>query len=67
MRLARLSHPRITVDTAGLSPEATELANLLADRIRKLPAERVARLLEILKSAPQPAPRRKRRKVRLAT
>ncbi|HZL60200.1 MAG TPA: helix-turn-helix domain-containing protein [Stellaceae bacterium] len=67
MRLARLSHPRITVDTAGLSSEATELANLLADRIRKLPAERVARLLEILKSAPQPAPRRKRRKVRLAT
>jgi transcriptional regulator with XRE-family HTH domain len=24
--LARLSHPRITVDTAGLSPEATELS-----------------------------------------
>jgi transcriptional regulator with XRE-family HTH domain len=60
MRLARLSHPRITVDTAGLSPAATELANLLAERIRKLPPERVAQLLEILKSAPATRPRRRR-------
>lgn len=52
MRLARISHPRITVDTAGLSAEATELANLLAERIRKLPPARVARLLELIKSAP---------------
>ena len=52
MRLARLSHPRVTVDTAGLSPAATELANLLAERIRKLPPERVERLLDLLKSAP---------------
>jgi transcriptional regulator with XRE-family HTH domain len=52
MRLARLSHPRITVDTAGLTSEATELANLLAERIRKLPPERVERLLELVKSAP---------------
>ncbi len=42
MRLARLSHPRITVDTAGLAAEATELANLLAERIRKLAPERVS-------------------------
>src|SRR5258707_13049042 len=61
-RLARLSHPRITVDTAGLSPAATELANLLAERIRKLPPERVERLLDLLKSAPtaKPPPRRRR-------
>ncbi len=52
MRLARLSHPRITVDTAGLSSEATELANLLAERIRKLAPERVERLLELVKTAP---------------
>ena len=45
LRLARLSHPRVTVDTQGLSPEATELANLLAERIRKLPPERIGRLL----------------------
>ena len=58
-RLARLSHPRVTVDTAGLSPEATELANLLAERIRKLPPATVARLLETLKTAPAPARRRR--------
>ena len=54
-RLARLSHPRVTVDTAGLSAAATELANLLAERIRKLPPERVERLLDILKSMPRSA------------
>ncbi len=59
-RLARLSHPRITVDTAGLSPAATELANLLAERIRKLPPEQVAQLLAILKSAPSGRPKRRR-------
>jgi transcriptional regulator with XRE-family HTH domain len=61
MRLARLSHPRVTVDTAGLSPVATELANLLAERIRKLSPERVERLLEILKSTPAEPPRRRRK------
>lgn len=35
-RLAEVSDPRIVVDTAGLEPEATELANLLAQRIRGL-------------------------------
>ena len=59
-RLARLSHPRITVDTAGLSPDATELANLLAERIRKLPPGTVERLLAILKSEPLPHRRRRR-------
>lgn len=48
-RLARISHPRITVDTSGLTPEATELANELANRIRKLPADKVKALLEMLK------------------
>ncbi len=32
-RLAELSHPRVTVDTGGLSPAATELANVLAENI----------------------------------
>ena len=44
-RLARLSHPRVVIDTAGLMPEATELANLLAERIGQLPRDTVARLL----------------------
>jgi transcriptional regulator with XRE-family HTH domain len=58
LRLARLSHPRITVDTAGLSPAATELANLLAERIRKLPPDKVQRMLDMLKSEAAPRPRR---------
>jgi transcriptional regulator with XRE-family HTH domain len=62
LRLARLSHPRITVDTAGLSPEATELANLLAERVRKLPPDTVRDLLEIMRRAPSPRPRRRRRR-----
>ena len=35
-RLARLSHPRVVVDTAALGPKATELANLLAESIAAL-------------------------------
>ena len=35
-RLAEISDPRVVVDTAGLEPEATELANLLAQRVRGL-------------------------------
>ncbi len=62
LRLARLSHPRVTVDTQGLSAPATELANLLAERIRKLSPPEVERMLTILKAAPgaRPQPRRRR-------
>lgn len=35
-RLAEGSHPRVRLDTSGLSPAATELANLLAENIEKL-------------------------------
>lgn len=35
-RLAETSRPRVKVDTSGLSPAATELANLLADGIDRL-------------------------------
>ncbi|MGJ3259776.1 MAG: helix-turn-helix domain-containing protein [Rhodospirillales bacterium] len=35
-RLAELSHPKVTVNTAGLSPKATELANLLAENIEDM-------------------------------
>ena len=48
VRLARLSHPRVTLDTSGLSPEATELANLLASRIRTLPGDTIQRLRRVL-------------------
>ena len=40
-RLAALSHPRVTVDTAGLNPKATELANLLAELIHELDEDTV--------------------------
>jgi transcriptional regulator with XRE-family HTH domain len=50
-RLAELSHPRITVDTAGLAPEATELANLIARDIGKLSREEAADLVQRVKRA----------------
>lgn len=46
--LAALSHPKVTLDTSGLSPLATELANRLAARIRKLPDDTLRRLLAVL-------------------
>jgi transcriptional regulator with XRE-family HTH domain len=63
LRLARLSHPRVTVDTQGLAAPATELANLLAERIRKLAPAEIERMLAILKAAPgaKPQPRRRPR------
>jgi transcriptional regulator with XRE-family HTH domain len=47
--LARLSHPRITIDTAGLSPRATELANHLAQDIGKMPEEQIERVLKAIR------------------
>lgn len=41
-RLAEISDPKISIDTAGLSPEATELANRLARDIGKLDAADLA-------------------------
>ncbi|MDB5473140.1 MAG: helix-turn-helix transcriptional regulator [Devosia sp.] len=38
-RLAEISDPRITIDTGGLAPEATELTNRLAADIGKLDAD----------------------------
>ena len=35
-RLAEMSDPKVTIDTGGLAPEATELANRLAADIGKL-------------------------------
>ena len=52
-RLAALSDPRIKIDTAGLSPAATELANRLAASIRDLPEAKLAALLKTL-AAPHP-------------
>ncbi|MCA3248562.1 MAG: helix-turn-helix domain-containing protein [Tagaea sp.] len=58
-RLARLSHPRVVVDTRGLDPARTELANLLADKIADLEQDTVDALLKRLKNA-QPVAKRPR-------
>jgi transcriptional regulator with XRE-family HTH domain len=60
-RLARLSHPRVTVNTAGLTPEQTALANRLAQTIRRLPPETVAALHAVLDVASR-APRARLRR-----
>jgi len=52
VRLARVSHPRVVVDTAGLSAEATALANRLARDIARLPPETLAALAAVLDSIP---------------
>lgn len=51
VRLADLSHPRVTVDTAGLDPEATLLANRLAREIAELEPDELRRLMQVLDEA----------------
>lgn len=47
-RLAGDSDPRVVVDTAGLDPRATELANRLAATIRRLDGAALDRLIAAL-------------------
>ncbi|SIQ84231.1 transcriptional regulator [Rhizobium sp. RU20A] len=47
-RVAGLSDPRVTVDTGGLSPRHTLLANILARDIADLAPTTVEKILEIL-------------------
>ena len=49
-KLALKSHPRVTVDTAGLSATATELANALAAGIGELTDDDAAELLALLRA-----------------
>ena len=48
--LARISHPRMVVDTSGLSAEATELVNLLNRDIKKMTQEQIEEMLKIVKN-----------------
>jgi transcriptional regulator with XRE-family HTH domain len=51
-RLAELSDPKVSIDTAGLVPEATELANRLAKDIGRLSVEDLTVLkTELIKRA----------------
>jgi transcriptional regulator with XRE-family HTH domain len=52
--LAKRSRPKVTVDTSGLSPLATEFANLLADRIDALDEATLVQLLETVRAVPPP-------------
>jgi transcriptional regulator with XRE-family HTH domain len=47
-KLAARSDPRVVVDTAGLSPQATALANRLAERIAALDQDQLAAIADIL-------------------
>jgi len=51
-RLAELSDPKVSIDTGGMVPEATELANRLAADIGRLDADDLAFLkTEVVKRA----------------
>jgi hypothetical protein len=58
LRLADQSHPRVVIDTSGLSPAATELANLLAERIRGLDAGTLEEMRALVEELPRPMPGR---------
>ena len=51
LRLADASDPRVVIDTAGLSPKATELSNLLAVRIATMDEAEIDALLARLKGS----------------
>ncbi|QUS55861.1 helix-turn-helix domain-containing protein [Pseudovibrio brasiliensis] len=48
-RLAELSNPKITIDTGGLTPRATELTNMLASKINGLSEESLEHLIHQLR------------------
>jgi transcriptional regulator with XRE-family HTH domain len=50
-RLAEASHPRVKLDTSGLTPAATELANLLAENIEKLGDADLRRITASIRAA----------------
>jgi transcriptional regulator with XRE-family HTH domain len=47
--LAAISHPKVTIDTAGLPPQATELANLLAESIQDYSVDQLEKILGFVK------------------
>lgn len=51
VELAHMSHPRISIDTSGLSPKATAIANHLADQVASLHEHDLDALLDTLKRA----------------
>lgn len=58
-RLARISHPRVTIDTSGLDPAATELANRLSEEIAYLTGPELGELNAALERILENHPLRK--------
>lgn len=52
-RLARQSHPRVVLDTAGLAPEVTDFANRLARDIRLVTPDVASRMAAVLDALPK--------------
>ncbi|WP_157014439.1 helix-turn-helix domain-containing protein [Mesorhizobium xinjiangense] len=50
LQVAARSHPKVTIDTAGLSPAATELANLLAVTIDSLAEDEIEEIIAALRT-----------------
>lgn len=50
-RLAEVSDPNITINTAGMDPKATELTNLLSERIGQLSSKSLEDLIFQIRSA----------------
>jgi transcriptional regulator with XRE-family HTH domain len=49
--LAQRSRPKVVIDTGGMSPRATELANLLAQKIGRLSEAELVRLIKTVSQA----------------
>ena len=58
LRLADQSRPRVVIDTSGLSPVATELANLLAERIGRLETATLDAMIAMLRRQASRGPAR---------
>jgi len=67
LALARISRPRLKLNTAGLTPEQTALGNAFARALRNLDPETVATLHELLEAAtPEARPRPAKTRARAA-
>lgn len=65
VRLANVSHPRMVVDTAGLSPAATALANKMAEHMRELQPGEIDAIGVIVEKAARRARERRSTKRRV--
>ena len=48
--LAKVSHPRVVVDTRNLSPKATELANHISYHINTFSEKKIEEIIKVIKA-----------------